>query len=66
MVSGRIMLTLLLITMVLISIPEPSHALACYSIGWGGCMDGGCYRSGGYCVNFGRPPRNRCVCVPRW
>ncbi|KAL3857607.1 hypothetical protein ACJMK2_012353 [Sinanodonta woodiana] len=63
MATGRIMITLMLITMVLISIPEPSHALACYSIGWGGCMDGGCNSAGGYCVNFGRRPRNRCVCV---
>lgn len=37
----------------------------CWSSGWGGCNDGGCYRNGGYCINFGRPPNNDCRCVPQ-
>lgn len=34
----------------------------CWSSGYGGCNDGGCFLSGGYCQNFGRPPNNDCRC----
>ncbi|CAF1081504.1 unnamed protein product [Rotaria sp. Silwood1] len=36
----------------------------CWSSGWGSCNDGGCTKSGGYCVNYGRPPNNDCQCIP--
>ncbi|KAL3857697.1 hypothetical protein ACJMK2_012349 [Sinanodonta woodiana] len=62
MASQRVLLTLMVITILLICIPEPSLGAECYSIGWGGCT-GRCSKSGEYCTNFGRPPRNRCRCV---
>ena len=42
-----------------------TEAVLCPDIGWGGCSDGGCYRCGGYCVNYGTPPNNDCQCRQR-
>ena len=45
-----------------LSIPETKADL-CWGSGWGGCNDGGCRASGGYCVNYGVPPNNNCQCI---
>lgn len=42
-----------------------TEAVLCPDIGWGGCSDGGCYRCGGYCINYGTPPNNDCQCRQR-
>lgn len=42
-----------------------ADAAMCNSIGFGGCSDGGCHRSGGYCQNNGFPPFNNCRCLSK-
>ncbi|CAF5113642.1 unnamed protein product, partial [Rotaria sp. Silwood1] len=42
-----------------------TDARGCWGSGYGGCSDGGCHATGGYCQNFGRPPRNDCRCVSK-
>ena len=39
-----------------------ANAALCYSNGFA-CQDGGCYRTGGYCMNIGRRNNPICVCV---
>lgn len=41
------------------------EGVGCASVGWGGCADYGCYKSGGHCINYGRRPKNKCRCVRR-
>ena len=39
-----------------------ANAALCYSNGFA-CQDGGCYHTGGYCMNIGRRNKPVCVCV---